>query len=60
MLMFNKISLRDGRGKWEEAQWDRRHLYVDESHETTLAEVIVKVDKWNGSSNRGWIPRHLP
>ena len=60
MLIFNKISLRNGRGEWEEAQWDKRHLSVDESLETPLAEETVKADNWNGASNRGWIPRHLP
>ena len=44
MLIFNKISLRDGRGKLEESQWDKRHLYVDESLETPLGEATVKTD----------------
>ena len=60
MLVLSKISLRDGREKWEESQWDRRHLSMDEFPETPLAEATVKADNWNGASNRGWIPRHLP
>ena len=47
-------------GKWEEAQWDKRHLSVDESPETPLAEEIVKADNWSGASNKGLTPRHLP
>ena len=59
MLVLSKISLRDGKGKWEESQWDRRHLSMDESPETPLTKEKVKVDNWNGASNKGWIPRHL-
>ena len=58
--MFTKISLRYGKGKWEEAQWNRRHLTVDESPETPLAEATIKAANWNGASNRGWIPINLP
>ena len=60
MLGFNKISLKEGRGKWEEARWDRMHLSVDESHKKPLEEATVKDDNWNGASNREWILRHLP
>ena len=42
-LKFNQITLRDGRGKWEESQWNRRHLSMDESLETPLAEATISL-----------------
>ena len=58
-LTFNQITLRDDRGVWEEAQWNKRHLSVDESLVTPLAEETTKADNWNGAPSREWIPRHL-
>ena len=58
VLTLSQIKLTDGRWKWEEAQWNKRHLYVDESLETPLAEATIKADNWNGEPSRGWIPWH--
>ena len=60
VLTFSQINLRDGRWKKEESQWNKRHLSMDEYLETPLAEATIKADNWNGASNRGWIPKHLP
>ena len=46
-------------GKWEEAQWNKRHLSVDEYPKTPLEEATINDDNWNEASNRDWIPRHL-
>ena len=57
-LKFNQITLRYGKGKREEAQWNKRNLSMDESLETPLANTTIKVDNWNGAPRRGWILWH--
>ena len=45
-------------GNEKKSNENKRHLYVDESLKTPFVEATIKVDKWNGAPNRGWIPWH--
>ena len=59
VLTSSQINLSDYMWKWEEAQWNKRHLSMGESIEIPLAEATIKVDNWNGAPNIGWILGNL-